>query len=144
MKYLNGQSKNNYSRYIIIQWVLIKSPSLHLTSISLIPTNLRELTIFDRQVLSQVHWCYLSHDKISLKSCTFKINFLNGTFFDISAWKWIEHLFKFHHEIIVPFVQHMVSWIQNMKDFNIIKVSNKYVWNQLVNMVFKITFSIFF
>jgi len=48
-------------------------------------------------------------------------------FFNISAWKWTEHLFKFHHETIVPFVEHMVGWIQNLKDFNIIKVCNKYV-----------------
>jgi hypothetical protein len=51
---------------------------------------------------------------------------------------------KFHHETIVPFFKHMVGWIQNLKDFNIIKVCNKYVWNWLVNMVFKIIFSIFF
>jgi hypothetical protein len=36
----------------------------------------------------------------------------------------------------------VLSWIQNLRNFEIIKVRNKYFWVWLVNMVFKNTFSL--
>jgi hypothetical protein len=36
----------------------------------------------------------------------------------------------------------VLNWIQNLKNFGIIKVGNKYFWIWLVNMVLKSTFSL--
>ncbi len=56
--------------------------------------------------------------------------------------KYIQFLFKFHCEIMVLSIGFVLSWIQNLRNFEIIKVRNKYFWVWLVNMVFKNTFSL--
>ncbi len=46
----------------------------------------------------------------------------------------------FHFENIYAFIGFIVNWLWNLKNFSIIKVGNKYVWNQLTNYFFKPTF----
>jgi len=49
---------------------------------------------------------------------------------------------KFHSETMVFSIGFILIWIQNLKNFGIIKVGNKYFWIWVVNMVFKSTFSL--
>jgi hypothetical protein len=43
---------------------------------------------------------------------------------------------KFHFETMVLSVGFVLSWIQNLRNFGIIKVGNKYFWIWLTNMVY--------
>jgi hypothetical protein len=39
----------------------------------------------------------------------------------------------FHLENIYAFIKFIVNWLWNLKNFSIIQVANKHIWNWLVN-----------
>jgi hypothetical protein len=66
----------------------------------------------------------------------------NEIIFDQNIRKWIQILFKLYFETMMLSIGFILNWIQNFKNFGKIKVRNIYFWIWLVNMAFKITFSL--
>jgi len=82
------------------------------------------------------------HGKLDQKKCLLNIPFKNITSFLHTHKKYIEKCFIFHFENSYASIGLMVNWVQNLKNFNIIKVSNRYVWNWFENIFFKPSFTL--
>jgi hypothetical protein len=80
------------------------------------------------------------HDKIYKKVDKLKASFKRKHF--CCKYKKLEfqNIFKFHYDFIFC-IEYNIHWLQNLKNFWIKKVKNKYFLNWLVKMVFKNTSS---